>query len=190
MKTKMTILAVVAAVSVAGSAMATLIYPSVPELQTSGGPTEEEAVERVVSAFWQEDIDLELLYMDSTAGQGDPIGITTDPGFVSGASQSYDASWGLATRELFAIAVKAGRLWDIYVVGDTEQLTESGETYTLETSSLEGISHVAFYGVVAEAPLSFAPVPVPVSVPDGGTTLILLGLALCVGVLVTTRLKK
>ena len=64
MKTKMTILAVVAAVSVAGSAMATLIYPSVPELQTSGGPTEEEAVERVVSAFWQEDIDLELLYMD------------------------------------------------------------------------------------------------------------------------------
>ncbi len=179
MSARVTMFAAAVALGVTSSAWATLIYPPTSVLD----PTELEVVQQAVSDRGNRVVGLELLYRDGSIDEGDPTGIAADPGFVPGTSRSYGTSWDLAGRELYAIAVKTGRLWDIYVLGDEAQFTESAETYALHTTSPQaGISHVSFYGVIS------AMNAVPVA--DGGTTLVLQGLALCLCALVGTRLRR
>jgi VPDSG-CTERM motif len=159
---------------VSNSAQAILLTP-VAGVGVGNSAAEELAfAETTAEAFWGNIPGFGLLYKDNTIDEGTNPGIVLDPAYVPGTSLTYTVSWNLNASpfNLYAILLKGGGNTQptVWVVGDNAQLKVGGpNTLSFSSPPVNGqsISHVTFYGARATT-----------SVPDGGATVALLGLAL------------
>ena len=180
---KLKYLLTVLVVAVAATAQADLVFDDeYPPFSPNNPPTEEAFIEGIFAA---DGMPMDFVFLGrfgpggSISGGEDPFGLLaggniTVTGYDNSDDTSVELSWDLTGTgfELWDVLLKSGQVVTNYFVTADQRITDGPGSQTAistneGTGGGRGISHISFFGKAATT-----------TVPEGGATAALMGLAL------------